>query len=62
MNSSAILSDTNVISTYVYRALLETGDIGMSSAACLYQAVVGFALVMLSNFVIRKMSPEDAMF
>ncbi len=62
MNSSAILPQTNVISTYVYRALLETGDIGMSSAACLYQAVAGFCLVMLSNLVIRKASPDDAMF
>lgn len=32
---------TNVIDTYVYRTLVNMGDIGMSAAAGLYQSVVG---------------------
>jgi putative aldouronate transport system permease protein len=62
MNSGALFSTTQVIDTYVYRGLMQLGDIGMSSAACLYQSVVGFILVMLSNIAVRKISPENALF
>lgn len=62
MNSGAISATTNVIDTYVYRGLLQLGDIGMSSAAGLYQSIVGFVLVILSNYVIRKINKENALF
>jgi putative aldouronate transport system permease protein len=62
MNSGMLYSTTNVIETYVYRGLMQLGDIGMSSAAGLYQSVVGFFLVLLANFAVRKISPENAMF
>lgn len=61
-NSGAILSVTNVLDTYVYRGLLELGDISMSSAAGLYQAVVGFIIIVVANLLVRKISPEDAIF
>lgn len=60
MNAGALFNTTNVIDTYVYRALLQLGDIGMSSAAGLYQSLVGFFLVLISNMVIRKISPQNA--
>ena len=53
---------TNVIDTYVYRALIERGNISMSSAAGVYQSIVGFAIVMLSNWVVRKVDKEQALF
>ena len=53
---------TNVIDTYVYRALLQSGNIGMASAAGFYQSIVGFACVLLANVGVRKLSPENAMF
>ena len=59
-NSGAILNVTNVLDTYVYRGLLERGDIGMSSAAGLYQSIVGFAIIMIANAIVRKVSPDDA--
>ena len=34
----------------------------MSSAAALYQSVVGFLLMVGSNAIIRKVSPEFALF
>ena len=39
MNSGALFDVTNVIDTYVYRALLKIGNIGMASAAGFYQSV-----------------------
>ena len=61
-NSGAILQATNVLDTYVYRGLLELGDISMSSAAGLYQAVVGFVIIIAANLIVRKISPDDAIF
>ena len=62
MNSGALLDVTNTIDTYVYRGLITLGDIGMSSAAGVYQSVVGFVLIMLANWVTRKISSENALF
>ena len=62
MQSGTLLPVTNVIDTYVYTSLMNMGDIGMSSAAGLYQSVVGFLLVLCTNLVVRKVSPENALF
>lgn len=62
MNSGALFSTTNVIDTYVYRALLQLGDIGMSAAAGFYQSIVGFVLIIISNLIIRKFNKENALF
>ncbi len=62
MNSGALYDTTNVIDTYVYRGLMQLGDIGMSAAAGLYQSIVGFALVLLSNYLVRRKSKDNALF
>lgn len=62
MESGAILPVTNVISTYVYRALMLNADIGMSSAAGFFQSLVGFILIMVTNGIVRKIDEEKAMF
>jgi len=62
MDSGALYDTTNVIDTYVYRGLILLGDIGMSSAAGMYQAVVGFVLVLLANFTVRIYSKDNALF
>lgn len=62
MDSGVLSETTNVIDTYVYRALMNLGDIGMSSAAGVYQSIVGFILVILSNYAVRKFSKENALF
>ncbi|WP_248924231.1 ABC transporter permease [Paenibacillus hamazuiensis] len=62
LNSGAIQSTTNVIDTYVYRALITLGDIGMSSAAGLYQSLVGFVLVFFSNYIVKKFNKDNALF
>lgn len=62
MDSGSLFNVTNVIDTYVYRGLMRLGDIGMSSAAGMYQSLVGFVLVLLSNYVVRKINRENALF
>jgi len=61
-NSGSLYDTTLVIDTYVYQGFIVTGDVGMSSAAGLYQAVVGFILVFVSNLIIRRISRDDALF
>ena len=62
MNSGVLVSTTNGIDTYVYRALIEQGNISMSSAAGVYQSLVGFCVVMLSNWIVRKVDKDQALF
>ena len=62
MNSGVLVPTTNVIDTYVYRALIEQGNISMSSAAGVYQSLVGFCVVMLSNWIVRKVDKDQALF
>ena len=62
MNSGVLVPTTNVIDTYVYRALIEQGNISMSSAAGVCQSLVGFCVVMLSNWIVRKVDKDQALF
>ena len=62
MNSGTLLDVTNTIDTYVYRGLMQTNNIGMSAAAGVYQSIVGFILVFLTNLLVRKISPSNALF
>lgn len=62
MNSGALIDVTNTIDTYVYRGLMQTNNIGMSSAAGVYQSVVGFVLVITANAIVRKVDNESSLF
>lgn len=62
LNSGPLLDITNTIDTYVYRGLMENSNIGMASAAGLYQSFVGFILVMVTNYIVRKTNVENALF
>lgn len=61
-NSGALYPVTNVIDTYVYRGLMNLGNIGMSSAAALYQSFVGLILILITNGIVRKVDEENAFF
>lgn len=57
-----IYSTTDVIDTYVFRALRRLGDTGMAAAAGFYQSVVGFALILITNTLVRRFAPENSLF
>jgi putative aldouronate transport system permease protein len=61
-NSGTIFRTTQVLDTYVYRALMNSQNIGMSTAASLFQNAVGFVLIMITNTMIRKIDPDSALF
>ncbi|KRE64628.1 ABC transporter permease [Paenibacillus sp. Soil750] len=62
LNSSLIYQTTDVIDTFVYRSLIDMGDIGMASAAGFFQSIVGFCLVLLTNTIVRRINPENSLF
>ena len=61
MNQGALYSTTNTIDTYVYRGLLQMGNVSMSAAAGVYQAIVGFILVLGANLLVRKIDRDSAL-
>lgn len=62
MNSAMLYEVTDVIDTYVYRALTTMNNIGMSSAASFYQSVVGAVTVIGANLIVRKIDRSQALF
>ncbi|BDZ32336.1 ABC transporter permease [Lactiplantibacillus brownii] len=61
-SSGALINVTQTFDTFIYRALTTTNDIGMSTAAGLLQSVVGALLIIVSNWIVRRVQPESALF
>lgn len=61
-DSGALYPITNVMDTYIYRALKTSGEIGMSSAAALFQSTVGFVLILIANKIVSKIDSDNALF
>ncbi len=61
-NSGSLYAATRTLDVYVYQALLKYSDYAMSSAASFYQSVVGLILILVVNKVIKKTSPDSALF
>ena len=53
---------TDVIDTYIFRTMRVIGDMGMSSAAGLLQSIVGFVMVIATNYVSKKIDPDNGLF
>ena len=51
-----------VIKTLCEKGLIQNNNVGMSSAAGLYQSVVGFILVITANAIVRKIDSESSLF
>jgi len=62
MASGPLIPTTNTIDTFVYRAMVQLGDIGMSSAAGLYQSVVCFFLILGANLAVRRYDKNSSLF
>lgn len=61
-DAGALYPTTDVIDTYIYRALIKVGDIGMSAAVGLFQSVCGFVLILITNFIVRRIDKDSALF
>jgi len=61
-DNGMLYSTTDIIDTYVFRALRQVGDVSQSTAIGLFQSVIGFIMVFGSNWLARKFYPDGALF
>jgi putative aldouronate transport system permease protein len=61
-NNGQLFNTTDVIDTFVFRSLINSGDISMSSAATFYQSVLCFVIIMIVNGIVKKVKSENALF
>ena len=61
-NTPMLYSTTDVIDTFVYRSLIELGNISMAAAASFYQSMVGLIMVVLANWLVRRVDSSEALF
>ncbi len=52
---------TDIIDTYIYRTLIQTGDVGISSAVGMMQSIVGCILILATNAVVNKIDKDSAL-
>ncbi len=61
-NTPQLYSTTDVIDTFVYRSLVQLGDISMAAAAGFYQSIVGLVLVVVANWLVRRVNRDYSLF
>ncbi|MFD4960372.1 ABC transporter permease [Microbacterium sp. NPDC058389] len=61
-NNAALFSTTDIIETSVYRMVMSQNNFTTSTAVGLYQSLFGFAIVLLANWIVRKMNKDYALF
>lgn len=61
-NSPALYDTTQVLDSYVLNAIMTSTDYGVTAATTFYQSVIGFLMVVGTNLIIRKISPDNALF
>jgi putative aldouronate transport system permease protein len=58
-NQALLYPTTDVLDTFIYRSLIELQNVSMAAAANLYQSIVGFCLVLVANWVVRRIESQD---
>ena len=56
-----LYSTTDIINTYTFRAL-RNGALEKSTAVGLFQSLTGLVLVLGTNWIVRRISPENSLF
>ena len=53
---------TDILDTYIYRSLTNNFNVGISTAAGLYQSVFGLVIVLFTNRMVKRADPDSALF
>lgn len=61
-NSGILYSTTQVLDSYMLNQMLKSANFGFTAAATFFQSVVGLLLMLIANFTVRKIEPENALF
>lgn len=58
-DQSLLYPATDVLDTFIYRSLIVTNNVSMAAAAQFYQSIIGFGLVLLFNWIVRRIERAD---
>ena len=61
-NNGVLYDTTQVLDSYIMNQILKSSNYGFTAAATFFQSVVGLVLILLANFAVRKIHPENALF
>jgi ABC-type polysaccharide transport system, permease component len=61
-NNGQLFNATDVIDTFVFRSLINSGDIGMTTAATFYQSILCFIIIMIVNKIVKMVEKDYALF
>ena len=61
-NNALLLPNTDIIETYVWRAMMTNFNFSNGSAVSLFQSVIGFITVMFFNWLVKRYDPDYALF
>ncbi len=61
-DNGLLFEATDILDTYIFRTLKSTFNISIGTATCVYQSVFGFLFILLVNGIVRKVSPDNALF
>ena len=61
-SNSILYETTDIIKTFVYRATMTDFNFSTASAVGLYQSIIGFAIVMIVNYIVKKIEPDYSLF
>lgn len=61
-NNGALFDATDVIDTYVFRSLIQSGDVGKTAAVGMYQSILCFVTIMIVNHIVKKVESDYALF
>ena len=61
-DSGILYNTTQVIDSYVLHAITKNSSFGFTAATTFFQSVVGLLLMLFANWMVKRISPEDALF
>ena len=61
-NSGFLMSSTQVMDSYVLNAIDTGVNFSSTAAVSLLQSVIGMILVVVTNLIVRRQAPENALF
>jgi putative aldouronate transport system permease protein len=61
-NNGPLFKITDVIDTFTFRSLIQSGEVGMSAASGLYQSVFCFITIMVTNYIVKRYDSDNSLF
>lgn len=61
-NNPLLYRTTDIIDTFVFRSLLELFNLGMAGAAGLFQSLVGLVMIMVTNWTVKRIRADRALY